>query len=157
MKDFWGFRFRRGFHWFEVYFYVFCRLCRLKEDRIHFGRSLSSVKPPKYAHVLSAACGDQVPVNGCEQLWVKDLLHPPYTVAVSWENRIWVIPCQINKFFANFQLDHLRFWWNFHRMCINVLEHAVQNFAAIFSVFFFWRNFKDVWCEPVYRDLQIAS
>jgi len=42
-------------------------------------------------------------------------------------------------------------------MCINVLEHAVQNFPAIFSVFFFWRNVKEVWGEPVYRDLQIVS
>jgi len=42
-------------------------------------------------------------------------------------------------------------------MCINVLEHAVQSFAAIFSVLFFSQNFKDVWGEPVYRDLQIAS
>ena len=42
-------------------------------------------------------------------------------------------------------------------MCINVLEHALQNFAAIFSVFFFWRNFKDFRGDPVYRDLQIAS
>jgi len=33
-------------------------------------------------------------------------------------------------------------------MCTNVSEHAVQNFAAIFSVFFFGRNFKDVWDDP---------
>jgi len=33
----------------------------------------------------------------------------------------------------------------------------VQNFAAIFSVFFFWRNVKDVRGDPVYRDLQIVS
>src|SRR6218665_4181769 len=54
----------------------------------------------------------------------------------------WVIPCQVNKFLANFPLDHLRFCSNFHRMCIDVLEHAVQNFAAIFSVFFFGRILK---------------
>jgi len=42
-------------------------------------------------------------------------------------------------------------------MCINVLEHAVENFAAIFSVFFFWRNFKDIRRDLVYLDLQIAS
>jgi len=39
----------------------------------------------------------------------------------------------------------------------NVLEHAVQNFAAIFSVFVSWQNFKDVRRDPVYRYLQIAS
>ena len=32
------------------------------------------------------------------------------------------------------------------------LEHAVQTFEAIFSVFFFWQNFKDVRGDPVYRD-----
>ena len=42
-------------------------------------------------------------------------------------------------------------------MYINVLEHPVQNVAAIFSVFVFWYNFKDVRGDPVYRDLQIAS
>ena len=43
------------------------------------------------------------------------------------------------------------------KLCINVLEHALKNFAAIFSVFFFWQNFKEVWGDPVYCDLQIAS
>ena len=42
-------------------------------------------------------------------------------------------------------------------MCINALEHAVQNFAAIFSVFFFLWNFKDPQGDPVYSDLQITS
>src|SRR6218665_2662249 len=45
---------------------------------------------------------------------------------------------------------------NFHRMFTNVLEHAVQNFAAILSVFLFWRNFKDVVGDPNFRNLQIA-
>jgi len=29
-------------------------------------------------------------------------------------------------------------------MYINVLEYAVQKFTAIFSIFYFWRNSKDV-------------
>jgi len=42
-------------------------------------------------------------------------------------------------------------------MCINVLEHAVQNFAAIFSVSFFWRNFKEVRGDIVYNRVWIWS
>jgi len=29
-------------------------------------------------------------------------------------------------------------------MCNNVLEYAVQKFTAIFSVFYFWQNSKDI-------------
>jgi len=42
-------------------------------------------------------------------------------------------------------------------MCIDVLEHGVQKFTAIFLVFYFLRNFKDDWGHPDYRDLEIAS
>ena len=81
------------------------------------------------------------------KVWEPDLRALIFLV----ENYLRVIPCQMNKFFPSFPLDHLRFWWKFHRMCINVLEHAVQNFRTIFLVVFFWRIFKDVWGDPVFR------
>jgi len=42
-------------------------------------------------------------------------------------------------------------------MCINVLQHAVQNYAAMFSVFFFGRNLKTSGVTPFFANLQITS
>jgi len=28
----------------------------------------------------------------------------------------------------------LRFWWNFHGMCIDIFEYVLQRFTAIFKV-----------------------
>ena len=40
-------------------------------------------------------------------------------------------------------------------MCNNVPEYAVQKFTAIFSVFYFCQNFKDVYGDPIYRDCTV--
>ena len=62
----------------------------------------------------------------------------------------------IQQIFCKFPTRPSQIWWNLHRICIGVWEHGLQKFTAIFIVVYFWRNFKDVWGNPVYRDSSTA-